>query len=377
MNKKIILISSLFILLSCVAAGAADYGFSYKKGKVTEKNGVITSGKNSAFAIYWGAAAELRCGPDSSLVVVKTGKTGESVFTLKSGSCFVRIMDDGSGASTALSTPFIKIKCGAGAFYAGCGEKAVSIYDGSARIEYDKRIAKLTAGRTFAAGKITEIQPGADAWKEWNFKRDKSRIYVRLQADKGKEEKTGKFLTEALIKKYGIESAEPAKEIEPHDLCAAVTVTAKWEALEASGIVSSGIDGAAGVISVNTRAEKAADPFESQAFLPFIYEVASSISKGLEQVEANALKKGRKVIIEADGLPEEGYLEVEKLLRKMPGFKSLDKKKYHNIKVVFETMLYGTGYDVTEVIDSGLKKSNINVWKYSKNIVKLRLNKGI
>jgi type III secretion system FlhB-like substrate exporter len=43
--------------------------------------------------------------------------------------------------------------------------------------------------------------------------------------------------------------------------------------------------------------------------------------------------------------------------------------------MVFEVMYMGTGYDIAEALIGMAKKTHINIWKYSKNVVKLNVLK--
>jgi hypothetical protein len=374
-NKKTTFITALIILTFCAAAGAAEYKFTYKKGKIDADQNEIKTGKDSVFAISYGAAVEVRCGPGSRLEINSITKTGESVFTLQQGSCFVRIIDDTSGASVTLNTPFVVLKSAGGAFYADCVLRSASVYGGSARIEFNKRIAKLTQGRTYSDGKITENKAGENAFKDWAIKRDKADIVINLQADKGKQEKTVKILADALSKAYYTGETVFSKEPAPEDIAAAVKISVKTGGLNASGAVSSGITGTIGVIDITKDAEKTADMFDSPVFMPLLYDTAKAIVRSIDQADAEAMKNGRKIIIEAEGLSEADFGVVEKAVQAMPGFISLKQNKYHNIKAVFEVLQAGTGYDIAEVLTEKFKKTNISIWKYSKNIVKLRVVK--
>jgi 5-bromo-4-chloroindolyl phosphate hydrolysis protein len=109
--------------------------------------------------------------------------------------------------------------------------------------------------------------------------------------------------------------------------------------------------------------------------MPFIYEIAAAIQKAVEQAEAGFMKNGRKTIIEAEGLSEADCRVIEKAVQAMPGFINSTRKMYHNTKAVFEVLQAGTGYDLAEVLTEKFKKTNISIWKYSKNIVKLRVVK--
>lgn len=374
MKRKIIIITALLLVVYGNAV-AADYRFTYKKGNIAVSRNNIKSGIDSVFAVSYGAAAEVRCGPGSELEINSVTKTGESVFTLKSGSCFIRIIDDGSGASVALKTPFVVLKSRGAAFYAGCAEKAASVYSGNAGISFKKSMAKLTQGRTFSEGKITENKPYDNQFKEWSVKRDKADISVNLQADKDKAAKTEKILMETLKNAYAAGNIIFSKQAGPEEISAAIKLTESQSGLSASGTVYSGLTGALGVIDLKGAAGRAGDPFESQAFLPLIYDISSVIIRSVELAEAGFIKNGRKTIIESEGLPEKEIITIEQAIRGMPGFIGLEIKKYHNTKVIFEVLQAGTGYDINEVLAEIYEKSNISIWKYSKNIVKLRVVK--
>jgi hypothetical protein len=375
MKKKSVALAAIIFLICASAAGAAEYKFTYKKGKIDADQNEIKTGKDSVFALSYGAAAEVRCGPESRLEIKSIAKTGESVFTLKAGSCFVRIIDDASGASITLNTPFVVLKSTGGAFYADCVVRSASVYGGSARIEFNKRMAKLTQGRTYSDGKITENKAGENAFKDWAIKRDMADIVINLQVDKSKQEKTVKILADAISKAYYTGETVFSKEPAPEDLAVAVKISAKTGGLNASGTVSSGITGAIGVIDITKDAEKTADMSDSPVFMPLLYDTAKAIVRSIELADAVAMKNGRKTIIEAEGLSEADCGVVEKVIQAMPGFISIKQNKYHNTKVVFEVLQAGTGNDIAEALTEKFKKTNISIWKYSKNIVKLRVVK--
>jgi hypothetical protein len=106
-----------------------------------------------------------------------------------------------------------------------------------------------------------------------------------------------------------------------------------------------------------------------------MFSAADSIKKILDQEEVYVMKGSRKVVIVADDLSNTQVAAVRKVIENMPGFVEIHSEINDKNKVVFNTMQACTGYDIAEALMASAIKNEINIWKYSKNIVKLRVVK--
>jgi hypothetical protein len=372
--KKLLFLVAL-ILSANACLNAADYKFTYKKGKVTVAGKTITAGKDSAFAITWGAACEVRCGAGSVLKILTLEKTAGSVFELKKGACFARVVDDGSGASVRIEALFASFQTASGAVYLGYEDKTLWVYDGSARVTFGKKFIKLTQGKKFQEGVVSEV-PGfvADPFREWAFKRDKTDMVLRMKIDGVSAPDAPIILKDALAKTYQAGNIEIKEEFLPGELM----VETKLEPIQAGlrfwGVVMSDLFHS-GVIDLSKSIEKPGQPYEGQALMVLMFSAADSIKKILDQEEVYVMKGSRKVVIVADDLSNTQVAAVRKVIENMPGFVEIHSEINDKNKVVFNTMQACTGYDIAEALMASAIKNEINIWKYSKNIVKLRVVK--
>jgi hypothetical protein len=383
--KKLGTILCVIVLTAMSAAVSAENAkVIYTSGTVSAKPGaVITAGstittEKGSFALNFGACAEVRCGAGSSIAVDKIvkGNTGtEAFFTLKSGECFVRAVKSPENCAVVISAPFASMKTSNGAFYANCREKTVEVYDGIVEAGLKDKMRVLKAGLAMKKGAVARITGKAGAWEKWNFDRDKDDIYVNFNGDIDNFEAVRKELDAGLAGGYIAGKIIFFGNPEPEDISVKTTFRIKGVTVTANGTVTQGADSVLGVIDLNEKADAGNKPSESAAFIRIVNNVSSSVLEILEQAESKALKSGRIVDVIIDGGDDPVYEKIKNSISLLPGFLGIKEKKYYNNKMVFEVMYMGTGYDIAEALIGMAKKTHINIWKYSKNVVKLNVLK--
>jgi len=230
---------------------------------------------------------------------------------------------------------------------------------------------RVNAGMEYRGFTLRQVKNAADEWLNWNFKRDKEDIYVELDAA-GKDQKLMDYLKKALTSYYFIGIVNEASYQEAGDTVAHITITAGAGGLNASGTVKSGFEAYITPIDLSTGVSGAGNPYLSSEFMPFVYRLAGQISQAVISAQISGMKEGRMVLIELETDDEKLVERAGAQLSSMSGMISMEVKKFHKIKAVFELKTYATAYDIADKLRGFFEENNINMWKYSKNIVKLR-----
>jgi hypothetical protein len=371
MKTRKLLFCIIGVLGFAAAARAAAVKVTYTQGVVTQAQSVVKSGRDSMFVLSFGAPGEIRCGSNSEIEAVKNSKSRDLVFSLKTGECFVRLINTGDGTTVVIRAGRSELRTQFGAFYINGRQGLIEAYDGVAGVKFGRQIMNMTRGHAEMNGKPSGFSADAASFRQWNFNRDKTDLFVQLDADSAKAEAVRNTLITGFSSGYACGNVSFNGGAEPQDLAVKIKITAADGKLAASGTISNGITNTAGIIDAAAQFDKTQEPYTYAGFTPFIYTVIAQVIKSVEQREADAMKKGRIVMIEANGASETASAGIEDFVSKLPGFMSEDQKNLYNQKAVFRIMYFGTGYDIAEGMRAGFKNKNINIWKYSKNIVKL------
>jgi len=130
-----------------------------------------------------------------------------------------------------------------------------------------------------------------------------------------------------------------------------------------------------GVIDVSENIIEAVDSkfFEKSAQAVFM-KAAESAYQNVEFYRSSIASQGRTISIEVEDIGEEEKEILKTLLTELPGTNSLDEKEFYGQKTVFMINYCGSGYDIAGVLNGKkVKNMAINIWKYSKNNVKLSI----
>jgi hypothetical protein len=89
---------------------------------------------------------------------------------------------------------------------------------------------------------------------------------------------------------------------------------------------------------------------------------------------SKVLTEGTRVFVEAESGNTENSNEIKEILEKTPGVSSLKYSDFQGKKVVFDMLFTGNGYDMAVILrDTKVQNKHINIWKYSKFVVKLTI----
>ncbi|MGD0566588.1 MAG: hypothetical protein ABSA34_04565 [Candidatus Goldiibacteriota bacterium] len=165
---------------------------------------------------------------------------------------------------------------------------------------------------------------------------------------------------------FSFDTSSPVRDID-------VTMTVKTggaAGLELTGAARNAATGdLIGSISSYRKVSGTASPQEMQALLA---DAASQLSVEIANYDAVVSVSGAVILVEAEGFDKGEYGELNALLGRLKGVISIKYDEYYGQKAVYTIKYRGFGADMAEAIKAlKLKKSHINIWNYSKFVVKL------
>ena len=124
-----------------------------------------------------------------------------------------------------------------------------------------------------------------------------------------------------------------------------------------------------GSVSSYRKTSSTASPRDMQALLA---DAASQLSDEISGYDRKISGSGADIFVEAEGFDKAEYGELNGLLGGLKGVISIKYDEYYGQKAVYTIKYRGFGADMAEAIKAlKLKKSHINIWNYSKFVVKL------
>ncbi|GEM_PF-5614229 len=355
----ILFISTLFAFQGRVLFSKGEVLFYDKKHskekilKIEEKNfdeTTIKTKKNSKVILFLNDEIEIRCSENSKIRFEK------DYLKILSGKVWIRKFK---------SLKDLKIKI---------NSKEYSIKYGSFNVDIDKNFFNVYDGVVFSDNK--EIKKNNinfidDEWINWNLKYDKLNIVVVINNEKYRkevEEAINTFLKDRYIFSE-ISICNNSSEIRDKDLIFEFNIT-DTGCFKINTFIK---DGATFEILNLINEDCGEKEFNSDLIKPKLTKIFSSILNNIENnYFKNIIKKGRNIIIESEILSENDFVLLSEYIGKISNCEILKKDKFYDQKVIFLLKYYGTGDDLKDFLDNKIiDKNKINVWKYSKNIVKL------
>ncbi len=397
MNMKgIIALVPVFFAAVCIHADApgpfADAELTYIKGKVfvrragvkrwraVENNGkkykiadntFIKSAKNSAFILTFAGGSKVRCG-GSARLHIKKNSPSKPVMRLGKGRAWFRI-NRGQGTAARVETPRALLETGGSVFSCGTGPGVIAVYSGKIKIIKGSRTVVLSRGKKFSSGETSKFMPGKSGWEKWNYNRDKADIVFKLDVSGCDYGEAKRALLKGLEPYYFAGDAvfrKANKAESAGDMAAGLNITDKGGKLSVKGSIRAE-DEAPGIIDI-TEEYKNNEKSRLLAFRRAVSKAAEIIAARAEEYTGKILKNGRRIFVEADGINNIDEKAFFNMMKKPAGAAGPERKEYYGQKIVIKLVYRGVGGDIAEFLDKKILKNNvINVWKYSKNIVKL------
>lgn len=111
---------------------------------------------------------------------------------------------------------------------------------------------------------------------------------------------------------------------------------------------------------------------DERAMQSLLADAAAQLSAELSDYDSKLCAAGTDVFVEAEGFSKDEYDVIKGFLGGLPGVESVKSSEYYGQKDVYTIKYKGFGADLAEAIKPlKLKKSHINIWNYSKFVVKL------
>jgi len=127
-----------------------------------------------------------------------------------------------------------------------------------------------------------------------------------------------------------------------------------------------------GIIDIQQKPSSAEGSAMAAAYQSILVKAAQSSGLKIQEQDEKWLKYGTRLFIEASGFNKDEYNEIKAILEGINGISSIKYSDFYGQKGVYEANYIGSGFDLAEILKQvKLKNSSINVWKYSKNVVKL------
>ncbi len=394
--KRMIALTAAFFAAVCIYAGTpgsfADAELTYIKGEVftrragvekwsaAENNGeknkikdntFIKTGKNSVFVLTFGNGSEVRCG-GSARLHIKENSPLKPVMRMGKGRAWFRI-NRGEGTGARVETPKALLETEGSVFSCGTGPGVIAVYSGKIKIIKGTREVFLSRGKKFYSGKISKFTPGKSEWEKWNYNRDMADVIFKLNVSGCDYGEAKRAFLKGLEPYYFAGAVVSGKEDEADKaggMAAALNITAKSGKVRVKGKIKKG----GRIFEIIDITEKYKNKEKSRllAFRRAISKAAEIIAARAEGYTGEILKNGRRIFVEAEGIKNIDEKAVFVMMKKPAGVAGLQKKEYYGQKMVIEMVYRGVGGDIAEFLDKkNLKNNVINVWKYSKNIVKL------
>ncbi len=130
--------------------------------------------------------------------------------------------------------------------------------------------------------------------------------------------------------------------------------------------------GITAIVQENQGAAGNDDKAKNDAMQTALIKAAAGVGEKINSYYQEVIRSGTAVYIELSGLNQEQYDEIKESISGVPGINIIKERAFYGQKRIIEVNYPGTGADLTFIINGmSFKKSSINIWKYSQNVVKL------
>ncbi len=347
----------------------------------------IRTGKKSGCSILFNNGIDIRVGEASRIEMEKiTGS--ETTLNLVKG----RIWAETGKSMKANENVKVKTRQGDIVFKNGIfsiNDTVLETYKGMAQVIKDGNKIEIFQGNMFGGGKkqkINQKQPPA-GWDSSNINSDKLNVLIDLKTPDEYKDLAQSVFKNMYSMDYSVGKAvfstKDAASMGDYDVIVSADLQILKETnpdkegkIQLSGTV---VESASGKnIGVMDFSENILNSVENKFLIKSIQAVlmkaAESSIQNISFFRDNITGSGRAVIVElADTGKEETEL-IKAYINNLPGLNELAEKEFYGQKTIFQLNYAGTGDNIAEFLE-GKKVRNkvINVWKYSKNNVKLNI----
>ncbi|MCE5301231.1 MAG: hypothetical protein LLG37_10230 [Spirochaetia bacterium] len=367
--KKTAVLLTLLALMPAIpdikAADSACYKTLYLTGSAlddgTGNYGTLKDGTISFIA----RGARVNVAPSSVVKIESCGDKG-AVLVLTKG----RLWINSSAADVS-----INVSGGVLAVINGAVEVTTSgarVLSG--RAVYSKDGRKTTAGAgysvDFRTRKILEKAQCCDSWQEANKKLAGVTVFVEKDFDGAYDTAVVSAVKGALSAGYGITAVSTFMDTKKPeaDLNFKIRIGSGNGTVTCKAVL---INRTAGDVVALIEKTTVCGPGASieQAVRKTVSEASAEAAVRAGEYVSGLLRNGTKIAVEAEGLRPEEFKDIAGFLSDLSGVTGFSASEYYGQKRVYIFNYSGCGDDLAAILAD--KKSYINIWKYSKNIVKL------
>lgn len=380
MHKRIFFIFTIiFILFLMYSFAGFDGNVTFIKGKAFFKDTenlrerileigikenfvkkIIKTTKGSIAIIILNNEAEIRCGENTQIYFQ------EDKIKILSGKVWMRKIK--SEKEFTVETLKKKLKVSYGSFNIDSDRKAIEVYNGAGIVIDNKRNTFLDKNKKYEGASVKNIENKDDDWVEWNLKRDKIDMVVTFDFNNKNTNEITEIIKKVLIEKYIFSDI--------------IILDKKMQVPECDVILICDFDINSKNVKINSKLKNGIN----EKILTFFEIEHSDLNNGLflllSQVTnyleieyfKNIIINGKDIIIEVNNIKSEEIDILKEYVTNITGIKNVKIDEFYGQKVVFHILYSGIADDIVEYFkEKKIKEKNINIWKYSKNIVKLNL----
>lgn len=325
----------------------------YNNENIKFNNITVKTKNKSKVILFLNDEIEIRCNENSEVYLA------EDYIKILSGKIWIRKLK---------SINDLKLKT---------GNKKYTIKYGSFNIDADKKSFKNYNGVAYVSGKEIKQEtefPKSDTWLDWNLKYDKIELAVVYNNEEYKaeiENTVKRFFNEKYLF-YDFNTYGKFSENLNADIILDCDISVNTGCIRISAILKDGVTyDTLNLIDNNCdESDITRDVIQDKLLKVFTIFLNSVDREYVKKI----IKEGRNIVIDAEISSDDDIVLLEKYIETIPGVKNIKKMTYYGQKGVFFIKYYGTGYDLKDYFeDEKTGKNKINIWKYSKNLVKLKL----
>jgi|GEM_PF-2905748 hypothetical protein len=337
--------------------------------------GLTLAANDCAIRLYSTAGAQKDALPGGGSLTALPGSVygedcagGTTTVKFSRGSIFIKAGTDRVAVKCSGKT----IEAGQAVFFTDGG--VVDVYGGTVAVIYGKNRRNISAGGSFdlkSKKAVPQNVPGkfpADC-----LEKERYSSFIQCALDPGYY-----GLARNVFSGTSLLSAETGRVYFSFDTNSAVRDIDVTMTVENSGAAGLDLKGSARndetgeLIGSISAYRKTSPPASAQDIQSLLADAAMQLSRDIYDYDARLSGSGADIYVEAGGFDKDEYGELKGLLGGLPGVMSIRSDEYYGQKAVYAIKYRGFGADMAMAISTlKLKKSHINIWNYSKFVVKL------
>jgi hypothetical protein len=364
------LLTAVFIFTVITAAIASDKPVLVPSiisltGQVESAGGQYLTGRDSTVSIKAGLA-RIDLFPESGAGQFRIGQ--DLKFKLEKGTIWVRCGDQ----KAVITAGPVLIEAGDAVFSASLS--SVSVYSGFVTVRTGKKSVRAGMGKVLelANWKLSGMagQPETDMGAAAKIRMDKFDMLCSVNLEtrdfiNAREAFTGAFSAFYYAGHVYFSFDSPKDD---YDLSFDLKIDRKEQKYQFRGLIKNPMTNETiGVFSDD-------EPADQNGLSSGLIKAGLQAGRAIQYYGSKVLTEGTRVFVEAEGGNTENANEIKEILETTPGVSSLKSTDFQGKKAVFEMLFTGNGYDLAGILkDRKVQNKHINIWKYSKFVVKLTI----